>query len=373
MDFKKHIASKIKAEGLNEQEIYELLAVPPDTAMGDFALPCFRLAKAWRKAPARIAEELAAAYPCDEVVCAANALNGYVNFKIDRAFWARQTLGRILAERERYGASEEGKGKTVCIDYSSVNIAKPFHIGHLSTTVLGSALYKLHKFLGYTPVGINHLGDYGTQFGKLICAYLRWGSKELLEQGGLRALNELYVRFHAEAEQDESLNDEARAYFKKIEDGDPQAVELFEMFKALTLKEVGKIYELLDVHFDSWAGESFYNDKMQPVIDELHAKGLLVESEGAKVVDLSAYDMPPCIILRSDGASLYATRDIAAAVYRKNTYDFYKCLYVVAYQQNLHFKQVFKVLELMGKDWAKDLVHVAYGMVSLEDGAMSTR
>ena len=373
MDFKKHIASKIKAEGLNEQEIYELLAVPPDTAMGDFALPCFRLAKAWRKAPARIAEELAAAYPCDEVVCAANALNGYVNFKIDRAFWARQTLGRILAERERYGASEEGKGKTVCIDYSSVNIAKPFHIGHLSTTVLGSALYKLHKFLGYTPVGINHLGDYGTQFGKLICAYLRWGCKELLEQGGLRALNELYVRFHAEAEQDESLNDEARAYFKKIEDGDPQAVELFEMFKALTLKEVGRIYELLDVHFDSWAGESFYNDKMQPVIDELHAKGLLVESEGAKVVDLSAYDMPPCIILRSDGASLYATRDIAAAVYRKNTYDFYKCLYVVAYQQNLHFKQVFKVLELMGKDWAKDLVHVAYGMVSLEDGAMSTR
>ena len=373
MDFKRHIASRIAAEGLSEQELYDMLALPPDTAMGDFALPCFRLAKTMRKAPALIAEELAKAYPCDAIVSSAQAVNGYVNFRIDRAFWAKQTLERILAERERYGSSEEGKGKTVCIDYSSVNIAKPFHIGHLSTTVLGSALYKLHKFLGYTPVGINHLGDYGTQFGKLISAYRRWGSRQMLEEGGLRALNALYVRFHEEAEKDESLNDEARAYFKKIEEHDPEAVELFELFKELTLSEVSKIYELLDVHFDSWAGESFYNDKMQPVIDELREKGLLVESEGAQIVDLSAYDMPPCIILRSDGASLYATRDIAAAIYRKNTYDFYKCLYVVAYQQNLHFRQFFKVLELMGKPWAKDLVHVAYGMVSLEEGSMSTR
>ena len=373
MDFKRHIASRIAAEGLSEQELYDMLALPPDTAMGDFALPCFRLAKTMRKAPALIAEELAKTYPCDAIVSSAQAVNGYVNFKIDRAFWAKQTLERILAERERYGSSEEGKGKTVCIDYSSVNIAKPFHIGHLSTTVLGSALYKLHKFLGYTPVGITHLGDYGTQFGKLISAYRRWGSRQMLEEGGLRALNALYVRFHEEAEKDESLNDEARAYFKKIEEHDPEAVELFELFKELTLSEVSKIYELLDVHFDSWAGESFYNDKMQPVIDELREKGLLVESEGAQIVDLSAYDMPPCIILRSDGASLYATRDIAAAIYRKNTYDFYKCLYVVAYQQNLHFRQFFKVLELMGKPWAKDLVHVAYGMVSLEEGSMSTR
>ena len=373
MDFKRHIASRIAAEGLSEQELYDMLALPPDTAMGDFALPCFRLAKTMRKAPALIAEELAKAYPCDAIVSSAQAVHGYVNFKIDRGFRAKQTLERILAERERYGSSEEGKGKTVCIDYSSVNIAKPFHIGHLSTTVLGSALYKLHKFLGYTPVGIHHLGDYGTQFGKLISAYRRWGSRQMLEEGGLRALNALYVRFHEEAEKDESLNDEARAYFKKIEEHDPEAVELFELFKELTLSEVSKIYELLDVHFDSWAGESFYNDKMQPVIDELREKGLLVESEGAQIVDLSAYDMPPCIILRSDGASLYATRDIAAAIYRKNTYDFYKCLYVVAYQQNLHFRQFFKVLELMGKPWAKDLVHVAYGMVSLEEGSMSTR
>lgn len=374
MDFKRHIAANIRAGELGEEEIYSMLALPPNTEMGDFALPCFRLAKTMRKAPALIAEEIRSAYPQDDaLVCEVSAVNGYVNFKINRAFWAEETLGEILSAREKYGSSEEGKGKTVCIDYSSVNIAKPFHIGHLSTTVLGSALYKLHKFLGYTPVGINHLGDYGTQFGKLISAYKRWGNREEIEKGGLRALNALYVRFHEEAEKDDSLNDEARAFFKKIEDRDEESVALFEWFKELTLKDVGRIYELLDVHFDSWAGESFYNDKMQPVVDELREKGLLKESEGAQIVDLESYGMPPCIILRSDGASLYATRDIAAAIYRKKTYDFYKCLYVVAYQQNLHFQQFFKVLELMGKEWAKDLVHVAYGMVSLEDGSMSTR
>ena len=373
MDFKKYIASRIKAEGLSEEELCSLIAVPPNTEMGDYALPCFRLAKAMRKPPAAIAEELAAAYPADEIVTGAQAVNGYVNFRIDRALWSEQTLRRVLSEREAYGSSDEGKGKTVCIEYSSVNIAKPFHIGHLSSTVIGSALYKLHKFLGYPSVAINHLGDYGTQFGKLISAYKRWGSREEIEKGGLRALNALYVRFHEEAERDPSLNDEARHFFKKIEEKDEESVALFEWFKQLTLKDVGRIYDLLDVHFDSWAGESFYNDKMQPVIDELKEKGLLVESEGAQIVDLSAYDMPPCLVLRSDGASLYATRDLAAAIYRKQTYDFYKSLYVVAYQQNLHFRQFFKVLELMGKEWAKDLVHVAYGMVSLEEGSMSTR
>ena len=373
MDFKKYIASRIKAEGLSEEELCSLIAVPPNTEMGDYALPCFRLAKAMRKPPAAIAEELAAAYPADEIVTGAQAVNGYVNFRIDRALWSEQTLRRVLSEREEYGSSDEGKGKTVCIEYSSVNIAKPFHIGHLSSTVIGSALYKLHKFLGYPSVAINHLGDYGTQFGKLISAYKRWGSREEIEKGGLRALNALYVRFHEEAERDPSLNDEARHFFKKIEEKDEESVALFEWFKQLTLKDVGRIYDLLDVHFDSWAGESFYIDKMQPVIDELKEKGLLVESEGAQIVDLSAYDMPPCLVLRSDGASLYATRDLAAAIYRKQTYDFYKSLYVVAYQQNLHFRQFFKVLELMGKEWAKDLVHVAYGMVSLEEGSMSTR
>lgn len=373
MDFKRHIAQIIKVEGVNEEDIFSMLALPPNSEMGDYALPCFKFAKLFRKSPAVIAEELAAAFPRDEYVSSVSALNGYVNFKIDRDFWAKETLFRILTERDKYGSSREGNGKTVCIDYSSVNIAKPFHIGHLSTTVIGSSLYKLYGFLGYTPVGINHLGDYGTQFGKLISAYKRWGKREDIEAGGLRALNALYVRFHKEAEENPALNDEARSYFKKIEDGDKESVELFEWFKELTLKDVSEIYRLLDVRFDSWAGESFYNDKMQPVIDELTAEGLLKESEGAKIVDLEAYGMPPCIILRSDGASLYATRDIAAAMYRKTTYDFYKCLYVVAYQQNLHFRQIFKVLELMGKDWAKDLVHVAYGMVSLEEGAMSTR
>ena len=373
MDFKAHIAARVKAGELTQEEIYNMIALPPNTETGDFALPCFRLAKTMRKSPAVIAQEIAESYPKDDIVSDVSALNGYVNFKIDRVFWTKQTLERILSEGDRYGSSDEGKGKTVCIDYSSVNIAKPLHIGHLSTTVLGSSLYKLHKFLGYTPVGINHLGDYGTQFGKLISAYKRWGKKEDIEKGGLRALNALYVRFHEEAEKDPSLNDEARSFFKKIEDKDEESVALFNWFKELTLKDVSRIYELLDVHFDSWAGESFYNDKMQPVVDELREKGLLKESEGAQIVDLEAYGMPPCIILRSDGASLYATRDIAAAIYRKKTYDFYKCLYVVAYQQNLHFKQFFKVLELMGKEWAKDLVHVAYGMVSLEDGSMSTR
>lgn len=238
---------------------------------------------------------------------------------------------------------------------------------------MGGALYRIFDFLGYKAIGINHLGDYGTQFGKLISAYKRWGDRDTVEKGGIRALNELYVRFHREAEIHPEYDDEARAYFKKIEQGDSECLELFHWFKELTLKDVQKIYDLLDIRFDSYAGESFYSDKMQPVVDELREKGLLVESRGAQVVDLEAYGMPPCIILKSDGSSLYATRDMAAAIYRKNTYNFYKCLYVVAYQQNLHFKQFFKVLELMGKEWAKDLVHVAYGMVSLEEGTMSTR
>ena len=265
------------------------------------------------------------------------------------------------------------KGKTVCIDYSSINIAKPFHIGHLSTTVIGSALCKIFRFLGYKVVGINHLGDYGTQFGKLIYAYKEWGNREDVEKGRVKELMRLYVKFHDEAEKDDSLNDEARRYFKLIEDGDKESNKLFELFKKITLEEVEKIYKLLNVTFDSYAGESFYNDKMAPVVEELKDKGLIKISDGASIVDLEEYNMPPCLILKSDGSTLYATRDIAAAVYRKNTYDFDKCLYVVAYQQNLHFKQFFKVLELMGKDWAKDMVHVAYGMVSLEDGAMSTR
>ncbi len=371
MDYKSYIAERLAAEGVSAREIAESIAVPPDPAMGDFALPCFKFAKVMRKSPVAIAEELKNAYPTDEVIGEVSAVNGYLNFKVNRRGLAEDVLLRIFKEGARYGASDLGAGKTVCIDYSSVNIAKPFHIGHLSTTVLGGALYSIFNFLGYHAVGINHLGDYGTQFGKLISAYKRWGKKDEVEKGGIHAINALYVRFNEEA--DEEMEREARENFRLIESGDKEANELFEWFKSLTLAYVKTIYERLHITFDSYLGERFYTDKMQPVVDELKEKGLLKESEGAQIVDLEPYGMPPCLILRSDGASLYATRDLAAAIYRKNTYDFDKCLYVVAYQQNLHFKQFFKVLELMGKEWAKDLVHVAYGMVSLEDGAMSTR
>ncbi len=371
MDYKRYIAEKIKIDGVSADEIYSSVTLPPDTQMGDFALPCFKFAKIFRKSPAVIAEELKSAFNIDKVITEVSAVNGYLNFKVNRYEFAKTVISEIENRKDKFGSSVVGNGKTICIDYSSVNIAKPFHIGHLSTTVIGGALYKLFKFLGYNVVGINHLGDYGTQFGKLICAYKHWGNKEEVESGGIHAINDLYVRFNNEA--DEDMQAEAREYFKLIESGDEEANALFEWFKALTMDYVNAIYKKLNITFDSYAGERFYSDKMQPVIDELEEKRLLETSEGAKIVDLEKFGMPPCLILRSDGASLYATRDLAAAIYRKNTYDFYKCLYVVAYQQNLHFKQVFKVLELMGKDWASDLVHVAYGMVSLEDGAMSTR
>ena len=373
MDYKQHIAGMIQVPGADKDFIAAAIEIPPTKEVGDFALPCFKFAKTLRKSPVMIASELAAAFKGDEVISSCEAVNGYLNFRLNRAAFVNSVVDKITKEGENYGKSTLGGGKVICIDYSSINIAKPFHIGHLSTTVIGAALYRIFNFLGYKAVGINHLGDYGTQFGKLIYAYKHWGGKEAVEKGGLKELTRLYVHYHELSEQNPEMDDEARSYFKKIETGDKECVELFEYFKSITLAETKKIYDLLDVKFDSYAGESFYNDKMQPVVDELKKDGLLVESEGAMVVKLDDYDMPPCIILRSDGASLYATRDLAAAFYRKKTYDFYKCLYVVAYQQNLHFKQIFKVLELMGEPWAKDMVHVAYGMVSLEDGAMSTR
>ncbi len=373
MDYKKYIASKLNIDGVSEDTVVSAIEVPPTNELGDFALPCFKFAKILRKSPIAIAEELKNAFVTDDTISEVSAVNGYMNFKVNRSGKTAKIIADILEQGENYGSSNEGAGKTVCVDYSSVNIAKPFHIGHLMTTVIGSSLCKIYRFLGYKVVGINHLGDYGTQFGKLIVAFKKWSSVEAVEKHRLKELTSIYVRFHEEAEKDPSLDDEARRYFRLIEDGDEEANRLFDLFKKITLEEVGKIYEKLNVSFDSYAGESFYNDKMQPVVDELTEKGLLKESNGAKIVDLEEYGMPPCLILKADGSSLYATRDLAAAVYRKNEYDFDKCLYVVAYQQNLHFKQFFKVLELMGKPWAKDLVHVAFGMVSLEDGAMSTR
>ena len=371
---KTEIASYVNVAGVSREEIASLLMLPPDTSMGDYALPCFRFAKALKKAPALIAEELKKdILSRPNPFAAVEAVNGYLNFKFDRAAEAGKVLSEVLKRGADYGSSDEGAGKTVCIDYSSINIAKPFHIGHLSSTVIGAALYRMYLKLGYKPVGINHLGDWGTQFGKLIVAYKRWGDEEKLKKGGVMYLTEIYVRFHAEAEEDPALEDEARAWFKRIEDGDKEALGLYDLFKSLTLEEVGKVYKRLGIEFDSYNGEAFYNDKMAPVIEKLEALNLITVSDGAKIVDLKEWGMSPCLLVKADGATLYATRDLAAAFYRKRTYDFYKSLYVVAYQQNLHFKQLFKVIELMGEEWYKDLVHVPFGMVSLEDGTMSTR
>ena len=373
MDYKSAVAAAVASVGcgLSMEELSALIVVPKDSKNGDYSLPCFRFAKISGKSPVAVAQELKDKIALPEGIEKVESLAGYLNFYTDKKVFVKTALEKVLEKKQDYGKSDIGKGKTVCIDYSSVNIAKPFHIGHLSTTVLGGALYRIYRFLGYRAVGINHLGDYGTQFGKLIAAYKHWGSREEVEKGGIHAVNDLYVRFNNEA--DEAMEAEAREYFRLIESGDKETNALFDWFKSLTLAYVQTIYDRLHIRFDSYAGERFYTDKMAPVVEELRQKGLLKESNGAQIVDLEPYGMPPCLILRSDGASLYATRDLAAAIYRKKTYDFYKCLYVVAYQQNLHFQQVFKVLELMGYAWAKDLVHVAYGMVSLEDGAMSTR
>lgn len=375
MDYKSAVAAAVASVGcgLSMEELSALIVVPKDSKNGDYSLPCFRFAKISGKSPVAVAQELKDKITLPEGIEKVESLAGYLNFYTDKKVFVKTALEKVLEKKQDYGKSDIGKGKTVCIDYSSVNIAKPFHIGHLSSTAIGGALYRIFGFLGYNTVGINHLGDWGTQFGKMLAAYKLWGDAEKVEKGGVAALLELYVRFHKEAENNPELDDLARSWFKKIEDFDEEATSLFNKFKELTLAEAFKVYDRLRIKFDSYAGESFYNDKLDAVVNELEAKGLLRESEGAKVVDLEAYNMPPCIIVKSDGASLYSTRDIAAALYRKKTYDFDKCLYVVAYQQNLHFKQWFKVIELMGYPWAKDLEHIAFGMVSLPDGAIKSR
>ena len=372
MDYKKLLADTVIIEGIESEEIMSQIVPSRDKAHGDYSLPCFRLAKAVGKNPAELAKEVVGRIGCYNFLEKAEAAGPFVNFTLNKQSYAKDVLEKVLSAGEYYGNSDIGRGKTVCIDYSSVNIAKPFHIGHLLNTVLGAALYRLHKKAGYNTVGINHLGDWGTQFGKLIVAYKLWGDDKDIEKRGVRSLVDIYVKFHKEAEKNPVLDDEARAWFKKIEDGDEEALSIFNRFKKSTLEEVEKIYKRLNVTFDSYAGESFYNDKMQPVLDLLTQKGLLVDDNGAKIVRLGD-DMPPCLLVRSDGATLYATRDLAAAFYRKKTYNFDKCLYVVASQQNLHFRQWFKVLELAGEEWYKDLYHVAHGMVSLEEGSLSTR
>lgn len=373
LDYKQLIASKISNTPLSQEEIVCLIAETADDAFGDYAFPCFKLAKSMRMSPVAIAQKLATEIKTDDVIVKVEAVNGYLNFFVDRLHFVWDVLSDVIHDGENYGNSTDGIGKTVCIDYSSVNICKSFHIGHLSTTAIGSSLYKIYNALGYKVVGINHLGDYGTQFGKMIVAFKLWGDRETVEREGVKELQRVYVKFHQEEVEHPELTDQAREWFVKIEKGDPEAQELFEFFKRVTLSEVMDIYKRLNVRFDSWNGESFFNDKMDAPLQMLRDKGLITESQGAQVVELGDYNMPPCLLVKSDGSSLYATRDIAAAIWRKQEYDFDKCLYVVAYQQNLHFKQFFKVLELAGLDWAKDLVHVAFGMVSLEEGSMSTR
>lgn len=371
-DFKKHIADNIKSD-IDKQLLYSAIINTADDSMGDYSLPCFKFAGLLRKSPVMIAEQLKNDFVCDKYICDVKAVNGYLNFYVNRSEMLTDTVGEIISKGEEYGNSNEGNGKTICLDYSSVNIAKSLHIGHLGTTAIGGSLYKLFGALGYNVVGINHLGDYGTQFGKMIVAYKLWGNDETIKEQGVKALQDLYVRFHREEEEHPELTEQARQWFARIEKGEEEAVRLFEYFKKITLDDVKVVYDRLNVKFDSWNGESFYNDKMDKPLQFLESKGLVTISDGAKVVDLSEYNMPPCLLVKSDGSSLYATRDIAAAFYRKETYNFDKCLYVVAYQQDLHFRQIFKVLELAGLPWAKDMVHVAYGMVSLEEGSMSTR
>lgn len=373
MDYKTIIMSAIDGGNLSKDEIYSALMPTQNEKNGEMCLPCFKFSAKLRKPPQQIASQLQQSLKKNAFIKKTAVAGGYLNFYFDRAAVAKEVMGG-LRDKGYALPPLENNGKTVCIDYSSINIAKPFHIGHLLTTAIGGSLYRISKFCGYNAVGINHLGDWGTQFGKLIVAYKKWGDDEDIKKRNIRALLDLYVRFHKEAETHPELEDEGRHWFKKIEEGDKEALAIFESFKQITLREVQKVYDRLGITFDSYAGESFYNDKMQPVIDTLKSKNLLKMSEGAEVVDLEEYGMPPCLILKKDGTTLYATRDLAAAIYRKKTYDFYKNLYVVAYQQNLHFRQVFKVLELMGYEWAKDCVHVPFGMVSLEGaGSLSTR
>ncbi|NLL81291.1 MAG: arginine--tRNA ligase [Tissierellia bacterium] len=375
IDFRDEVVYLLKdqIEFLSEDEIKLLVEVPPSYDMGDYAFPTFRLAKEQKKSPNIIAEELAGRFSGNDNFEKVESAGPYVNFFINKQKLIETVLNEIINKNNEYGSSNIGMGKTVIVEFSSPNIAKPFHIGHIRTTVIGNSLKKIYKFLGYNTISINHLGDYGTQFGMLISAYKKWGDKEIIESNPIQELLKLYVRFNTEADENPALKDEARYWFKELENKNPEAIELWQWIRDISLKEFNRVYNLLNIEFDSFAGESFYSDKMPRVIKELEEKELMQESNGAQIVDLEPYSMPPALIQKSDGSTLYTTRDIAAAIYRKEQYNFYKNIYVVASQQNLHFKSWIKVVELMGYDWAEDCIHVPFGMVSLEDGTLSTR
>ncbi len=375
IDFKDEIAKELK-KVTNIEEIESYIEIPSNKEMGDYSLPCFKLAKELRKAPQMIANELKEKITLDEnIISKVEVVNGYLNFYINPIAVIKTVFEEINDKKEQYGSSEIGKGKNIVVEYSSPNIAKPFHIGHLRTTLIGNSLYKIYKYLGYNTIGINHLGDYGTQFGKMIEAYKLWGKEYDLTEEPINKMVDMYVRINDLCKKDETVLEKCRENFRLLEAGDKYCTDLWNKFKDLSMQEFNKIYNILDVKFDSYNGEAFYADKMDYIIKTLESKGVVTESEGAKIVDLSDMGIStPCIIQKTNGSSIYATRDLAAIVYRAKTYDFDKCLYVVAYEQNLHFKQVFAVAKyLVDEKYINGLKHVAYGMVSLPSGKMSTR
>lgn len=377
IEIKEIIAQEIsKATDIEKEEIKKYIEIPANKENGDYAFPCFKLAKTLKKAPQIIATEIKEKIQIEEKwIEKMEVVGGYLNFYINTKTLAQEVLTEIDNKKEKYGSSEKGKGKNIIVEYSSPNIAKEFHIGHLRTTLIGAALYNIYKYLGYNTIGINHLGDYGTQFGKMIEGYKRWGSEYNLDENPIEELTKLYIRINDLSKKDEKVLENCRENFKKLEEGDPYCTEIWNKFKDLSLKEFYKTYDILGVKFDSLNGEAFYADKTKEVIDILEKNGKLIESEGAKIVDLSDKGMPPCIICKSNGSSIYATRDLAAILYRARTYDFDKCIYVVAYEQNLHFKQIFEVAKYLGidKKYTDGLIHVAYGMTRLSTGRMSTR
>ena len=377
IDYRCEIAKKISdVTNISKEELANYIEKPKNSEMGDYAFPCFKLAKELKKAPAIIAEELKNNMNIDKnLIEKVEIVGGYLNFYINKESLAREVIKEFDLKKEKYGSSNEGENKNVVIDYSSPNIAKPFHIGHLRSTVIGQSLYNIYKFLGYNSIGINHLGDWGTQFGKLIEGYKRWGKEYNIDKNPIDELTKLYVRINEECKKDERVLEECRKNFKKLEDGDKTCVELWKKFREVSLKEFQKVYDILGTKFESVCGESFYTDKMPEIVEMLEKSGKLIESQGAKVVDLEEKNMPPCIIIKSNKSTTYETRDLAAILYRARTYDFCKAIYVTSYEQILHFEQIFEVAKLLDMDekYKENLVHVPFGMVRLKEGKMSTR
>ena len=377
IDFKEKIAEEIsKKIDITKEELKEYLEIPKDSKMGDYALPCFKLAKQMRKSPVDIANGIKEEIEVPNTyISKIDAINGFLNIFINNEMLVKDLLNEMENKKEAYGSSNIGSGKNIIVEYSSPNIAKPFHVGHLRTTVIGRALYNMYKFLGYNTIGINHLGDWGTQFGKLIEGYKRFGNEYNLEENPIDKLTEIYVRINELCKEDESALEDCRNNFKKLEDGDEYCTNIWKKFKELSLKEFQRIYDILDVHFDSNNGESFYTDKMPEIVEILRKNNKLVKSQGAEIVDLEYADIPPLMVAKSNGSTTYATRDLAAVVYRARTYDFDKCIYVVGSEQILHFKQVFEVAKYLDLDqkYTNGLIHVPYGMVRLKTGRMSTR